>query len=323
MSSILALCALLAAAPSAQPPSTPPKVDRRVAVTFDDLPGAPVAALSNSVADFSDQTRKLLASFKAAAAPVVGFVNEGKLFPSGATEAESKAREGLLKLWADAGFELGNHTYSHRSLNRTPLEAFQADVLKGEIATRRLMRDAGMPFRYFRHPFLQVGLELDKRRAFESWLKTNGYTIAPVSMDNDEYVFAAIYADALRRKDFVRAKQTAEAYVAYMDSTFAFFEDVEQRLLGRPMSHVLLLHSNMLNADYFIRVAETLRGRGYRFVTLEEALQDEAWSRNDTYVGEWGISWLHHFEITEGRKRSPSPDPPEWITKAYEALGVR
>jgi peptidoglycan/xylan/chitin deacetylase (PgdA/CDA1 family) len=304
--------------------STPaPKIDRRVAVTFDDLPGAAAAARSNAVADLAEQQRKLLASFRGAGVPVVGFANEGKLFVAGESESDAKAREGLLRMWAEAGFELGNHTYSHRSLNRTPLDEFQKDVSRGEAVTRRLMRDAGLPFRYFRHPFLQVGLELEKRRAFEAWLGKNGYTIAPVSMDNDEYIFAAVYADALRRRDFVRAKGTAEAYVTYMDSTFAFFEDVEQRLLGRPMSHVLLLHSNALNADHFTRVAESLRARGYRFVTLEEALRDEAWSRPDTYVGAWGLSWLHHWEITEGRKRSPSPDPPEWVTKAYEALGVR
>jgi hypothetical protein len=55
-------------------------------------------------------------------------------------------------------------------------------------------------------------------------------------------------------------------------------------------------------------------------VTLEEALKDEAYARPDTYVGAWGISWLHHWELTEGRPRSPSPDPPAWISTAYAAL---
>jgi len=81
-----------------------------------------------------------------------------------------------------------------------------------------------------------------------------------------------------------------------------------------------LLHANALNADYFSRLARTLSGRGYRFITLEEALRDTAYSLPDTYVGRWGISWLHHWELTAGRKRSPSPDPPAWVTDAYQAL---
>ena len=61
--------------------------------------------------------------------------------------------------------------------------------------------------------------------------------------------------------------------------------------------------------------------RGYRFITLEEALGDEAYALPDAYVGRWGLSWLHHWELTAGRKRSPSPDPPDWVMKAYEGLG--
>ena len=105
-----------------------------------------------------------------------------------------------------------------------------------------------------------------------------------------------------------------------METVFAFVEDVSRRLLGREVRQVLLLHANALNADYFDRLARMMKARGYEFITLERALQDEAYAQPDTYVGNWGISWLHHWELTAGRKRSPSPDPPDWVTKAYEAL---
>ena len=101
-------------------------------------------------------------------------------------------------------------------------------------------------------------------------------------------------------------------YLRYMDEVFAFDEKVSRDLLGREVRQVLLLHANALNADLFGRLADALQGRGYRFITLEEALKDEAYRRPDTYVGPWGFSWLHHWEVTEGRKRSPSPDPPDW-----------
>jgi peptidoglycan/xylan/chitin deacetylase (PgdA/CDA1 family) len=223
-------------------------------------------------------------------------------------------------MWLDAGLELGNHTYSHRSLNRTPLEEFEADVVKGEAVTSRLLAARQRKLRYFRHPFLQVGLDLEKRRAFEAFLAARGYTIAPVTIDDDDYVLAAVYADALRRGDRETADRVASAYVPYMEEVLDFVEDVTTRLLGRPIPHVLLLHANALNADRFGALARALRKRGYRFVTLEEALRDGAYGRRDTYVGDWGISWLHHWEQTEGRPRSPSPDPPEWIQKAYGAL---
>jgi peptidoglycan/xylan/chitin deacetylase (PgdA/CDA1 family) len=251
---------------------------------------------------------------------VVGFVNEGELVVDGETPADALARTAVLKSWLTAGFDLGNHTYSHYSLNTTPLEDFEADVVRGEPVTRGLLAEQGRKIRYFRHPFLQVGLETEKRRAFEAFLAARGYTIAPVTIDNDEYVYAFVYAGALRRGDRAMASKVAADYLRYMDSVVAFCEDVSRNLLGREIRQVLLLHANALNADYFGKLAESIKARGYRFITLPEALADEAYGRPDTYVGRWGISWLHHWELTAGRKRSPSPDPPDWVTKAYEAL---
>lgn len=294
--------------------------ERSVAVTFDDLPGPPAGLVSNTVAGLQENTRKLLASFREHRVPVVGFVNEGKLVVEGETPADALDRAAVLKSWLAAGFELGNHTYSHKSLNTTPLEEFEADVVRGEPVTRGLLTEQGRKLRYFRHPFLQVGLDLEKRRAFEEFLAGHEYTIAPVTIDNDEYVYAFVYADALRRRDLAMASRVAVDYLRYMEAVFAFCEGVSRNLLGREMRQVLLLHANALNADYFGKLATIMKARGYRFIALPEALADEAYGRPDTYVGRWGISWLHHWELTAGKKRSPSPDPPEWVTKAYEAL---
>jgi len=311
---------VLAASLAALAADGAPGVDRRVAVTFDDLPGPAAGLVSKDVAALRKNTRKLLKAFRKQRVSVVGFVNEGKLFLAGETAREAEARTSVLAMWLDAGLDLGNHTYSHHSLNTTPLEEFEADVVRGEAVTRRLLDVRGSRLRYFRHPFLHVGLDLDKRRAFEAFLRERGYTVAPVTIDNDEYVYAAVYADALRRGDRRTARKVGEDYLRYMDAVVSFIEDVSRRLTGREIPQVLLLHANALNADYFGRLAHSMRGRGYRFIGLDEALQDEAYDLPDLYVGRWGISWLHHWELTAGQKRSPSPDPPAWLTNAYEAL---
>lgn len=314
---VAALLVTLATHGAARPAAP---AERQMAVTFDDLPGPPAGLVSNDVEALRENTRRLLAAFAQARLPVVGFVNEGKLFLEGEGPADAAARIAILKLWVDGGLELGNHSYSHRSLNRTPLEEFEADVTRGEPVTRSLLAAAGLKLRYFRHPFLQVGLELDKRRAFEAFLARSGYTVAPVTIDNDEYVYAAVYAAARRRGDGAQADRIGADYLRYMDEVVAFCEGVARRLTGREIRHVLLLHANSLNADYFSRLAGGIAARGYRFVPLESALEDEAYRLPDSYVGAWGTSWLHHWETSAGEKRSPSPDPPAWVTRAYEAL---
>jgi peptidoglycan-N-acetylglucosamine deacetylase len=294
-------------------------MERSLAVTFDDLPAA--GALSSSTpAGWRDNTRKLLAAVRAHHVPAVGFVNESKLVREGEGLAERRARVGVLEMWLDAGLELGNHTYAHPDLNKTALEDFEADVVRGEATLLALLSERGRALRYFRHPFLHVGLTLEKRRAFETFLAGRGYTVAPVTIDNDEYIYAAVYATARRRGDQEAADRIGADYLRYMEGQVAFSEDVARRLTGREISQILLLHANALNADYFDRLARLLERRGYRFVALARALEDEAYRLPDTYAGQWGISWLHHWELSAGRARSASPDPPDWVMRAYAAL---
>jgi len=298
-------------------PAAAPAADRVVAVTFDDLPAGSVAA--NDVASLRALTGKLLGAIGERGIPAVGFVNEVKLVATDGGR-DVAGRTDLLRMWVDAGLELGNHTYSHPDLNRTALASFEADVIEGETVTRRLLEAKGKRLRYFRHPFLHVGDTLEKRRAFESFLAGRGYTVAPVSVDNDEYVYAAVYADALRRGDAAAAKRVGDDYVRYVGEVFTFFEGVSRRTLGRDMRHVLLLHANALNADRFGEAADALGRRGYRFVPLEDALQDAAYRQPDTFVGAPGNSWLNHWEVTAGRAPVPTPGAAAWIGEAYSAL---
>jgi peptidoglycan/xylan/chitin deacetylase (PgdA/CDA1 family) len=295
---------------------SPSPLAREIAVTFDDLPA--VSVVNGNTSALAEFTDRLLANFARHAVPVVGFVNEGKLSVQGEGLEGKSARTALLLKWVKAGLDLGNHTYSHRSLNDLPIEEFEADVVRGEAATLALLGTFQKGLRYFRHPFLHVGLDLQKRTAFETWLKGRGYTVAPVTVDNADYVFAAVYASALRGGDAPLARKTADAYVAHMQAAFDFHEDLSQTLFGRPIRHVLLLHANELNADHVGRVFDALRARGYQFVNLARALEDPAFASPDTYVGRAGLSWLHHWEATVGKPRTNFADPPKWVMDLYE-----
>ena len=270
--------------------------------------------MANDVASLQELTRKLLSAVRKHGVPAVGFVNEGKLFVEGGGAGDVDGRVGLLRMWLDAGLELGNHTYSHRDLNTMPLDQFQADVLRGETVTRGLLKEKAQRLRYFRHPFLHVGSDLKVRRAFEVFLSSHGYTVAPVTVDNDEFVYAAVYTKALRRGDTAAAVRIADDYLRYMEQVFTFFEDVSRRVTGREIPHILLLHANTLNADRFDALAEALRQRGYRFVSVAQALEDPVYRLPDEFVGAPANSWLNHWEITAGRPPVPTPKPPEWIS---------
>src|SRR5690606_6037205 len=159
-------------------------------------------------------TKTLLKSLKKHHVPAIGFVNENKLYDGEKPDDDQVA---LLEMWLDAGLELGNHTYSHRSLNRIDLEEFRADLLKGEAITRKLMRDRGRNLRYFRHPFLHTGRSKEVKDNFAAFLGEHGYTIAPITHDNGDYIFARAFDIARDRGDRKLMKRVGDAYVPYME----------------------------------------------------------------------------------------------------------
>jgi hypothetical protein len=56
-----------------------------------------------------------------------------------------------------------------------------------------------------------------------------------------------------------------------------------------------------------------MRRRGYRFVSLDEALRDEAYRLPDDYTGPGGFSWIHRWSKTKGMAPKGEPDEPAWI----------
>jgi peptidoglycan/xylan/chitin deacetylase (PgdA/CDA1 family) len=303
-------CAVLVALGAAAP------APREVCVTFDDLPIGGV--LRHDITSSRAITSKLLATIGAHQIPAIGFVNEGKL---GGPRGVDPARTALLRMWLDAGLELGNHTFSHLDLHTHSLDEFEADVVQGEAATRDLLRERGKALRFFRHPFLHTGRTLDVKQGLETFLASRGYRIAPVTIDNDEYIFAAAYDRASARRDRGMMTRVAEAYVPYMEAKFAFFERNATDLFGREIPQILLLHANLLNADRFDALARTIEGRGYRFVSLDRALEDPAYRSADTFTGAGGITWLHRWALTKGVPReffSGEPDVPAFVAKAAQ-----
>jgi peptidoglycan-N-acetylglucosamine deacetylase len=300
------LSALLLAALAAQSPA---QTVRQVAVTFDDLP-APQGELE----DMRRITTRLLESVRRNKVPAVGFVNERKLYRRGETDARTE----LLRAWLDAGLELGNHTFSHINLHRAPLEEYKDDVLRGETVTRLLLAERGMKLRYFRHPFLFTGATPEYKQGLADFLAARGYTVAPVTIDNGDYIFADVYFKAKKRGDAETAKRVADAYVPYMESVFEHFERLSAETFGREVRQVLLLHANEINADRFDELAAMLKRRGYSFVTLEEALKDAAYREPDALYKN-GISWLHRWRMAKGLPTKWEPEAPKFVDELYKA----
>ncbi|HJT69448.1 MAG TPA: polysaccharide deacetylase family protein [Terriglobales bacterium] len=290
---------------------------RAISITIDDLPAGAANFMTSK--EILDMTAKLLGTLRDQKIPVVGFVNEKKLYKFGEVDDRIKA----LQMWLDDGFELGNHTFSHASLNRVGLKDWEEEVVRGETVTKLLLAQHNMQLRYLRHPYLDVGRDLETRRQAEAFLADRGYRIAPITMDAWDWMYAGVYEDARRRGDNALEQQLVSSYLSYTSEVFEYYEKLSRDLIGYEPKQIILLHANWLEADHIGELLDLLRKRGYQFVTLQEALGDPAYSMPDEYVGEEGTNWIDHWAITRGRPPKDTPVFPQWVIDRSKALHPR
>lgn len=291
---------------------------RKMAITIDDLPGASGRGPPRTPADLRNMNRRMLRALQAAGAPAVGFVNEAKLHVLG----ERDERTAILLDWLKAGLTLGNHTFRHKGLSKTPLLEYQDDVLRGEVITRTLLEDRQTSLVWFRHPYTHTGPDAETKRAFEGFLAARGYKVAPFTIEHADYVFAALYDDAQGRGNKAEARSLRTRYLDHLEKMCGFYEELARDTFGREIPQVLLTHVNRLNADVFPDLLKGIARRGYRFVTLEDALADPAYSTPDLYVGTNGPSWLHRFRVALklADRLVDEPEVPQDLADRYRGL---
>jgi peptidoglycan/xylan/chitin deacetylase (PgdA/CDA1 family) len=285
-----------------------------VALTFDDLP---TMALTGAAPYAQTTTKSLLDGLRRHHLPATGFVIGERLEGDGGV-----AHAKLVNQWLAAGMQLGNHTYSHLSLNKTPIEDYIADVGRADGALKPLLAARRRPLRWFRHPYLETGLTIEARRTFEDWLTAHGYRVAPVTMENSDYVFALPYDDAILRHDSAGAARIKQAYLDHTAKVVAWYRAAGLQLLGRRPSFVFLLHATRLNADSLDELAAILRRNDLHAITLDRAMRDPAYRIADDYAGPDGDEWLSRWSRTlhKALPWDSFPEPPADIAAENDRL---
>jgi len=296
-----------------------PGTQHSLAITVDDLCGA---LLGNDFAygdlkELQKINRGIPAALKAHHAWAIGFVNERKLQVQG----ERDARAELLQMWLEAGLTLGNHNYAHDDFSTTPLQKYEDDAIRGEVVTGALLNAMGQSEKYFRHPYLNTGMTMEVKTAFDGFLKERGYTIAPVTVEDADYVFNDALGYALEKKDKKMAARAKKEYLEYVDTVFDHAEKESGEMFGRQIAQVLLIHDNVLNTECLDALLEKLEKRGYKFVSLDAAMSDPAYATPDIYVGT-GILWMDRWKLALGMKLdlSKGPEPPAWAEQIFEQM---
>jgi peptidoglycan/xylan/chitin deacetylase (PgdA/CDA1 family) len=280
----------------------------QVAFTFDDLPAhgplPPGEARPQVVTD-------ILATLKREKMPpTYGFVNGFRL-------EKYPYQVHILQAWVRAGQPLGNHTYDHPELDKTPAAEYVADIAENEPILKNV--DPNGDWRWFRFPYLQEGETAAKREAVRGWLTAHHYRVAEVTLDFQDYMWNDAYGRcAALPEGETRAKAIQslhDSYLATADVYIRYGRELSQRIYKRDIPYVLLLHVGAFDAKMLPELIALFRARGFNFVTLPEAQADPAYAE-DPGIGFPGGGQMTELVATQRKITIPNANEPEKLLDA-------
>jgi peptidoglycan/xylan/chitin deacetylase (PgdA/CDA1 family) len=229
-----------------------------VALTFDDLPGPGQAKIQEV----------LLRN----GVPATGFVNGSLVY--------NKSKILSLKRWEEAGLALENHSFAHKDAGHNPVADILEDIKKNHDF---LVKNFKNTPKYYRFPFLSEGKTEADRAAILKFLGENGYRVAPVTIDFEDWAFN----NTLCFAETALARTKASRRIA----------DI---LFGRDIKHIMLLHGSENTAMALEGLVAALRADGAQFISLENAMSDEVYNIDHGFTADYGMSFLLQLVQTRG-----------------------
>src|SRR5215831_2434610 len=177
----------------------------------------------------------------------------------------------LLGPWNEAGHLIGNHTYSHRSLNS---DITAAEYEKEIIRTEAVLIGLKQFRKVFRYPALKEGNTAAKRDEVRAFLKRRGYRIGHVTIDNSDWIIDQRLTARLQKDPQADTKPYREFYLEHMWDRAQYYDALARQVMGRPVKHTILMHFSLLNGLFLGDLIEMFRSKGWQLVDAEEAFTD-------------------------------------------------
>ena len=287
-------------------PATSSDANPEVALTFDDLPVH--GPLPNGLTRENVASIIIKALQEAHSPPVYGFINAKRL-------EEDPSTGQVLQLWLDAGFPLGNHTFTHMGLNANSLSAFEQDLLADEPTLQKFMGDKD--WHWLRYPFLQEGDTIEKHRGIAAFLNQHGYRVAEVTLSFGDYAYNEPYARCIAKNDQEGIEQLKLSYMNGAADSLAQGGKMSSLVYGRDIRHVMLLHIGAFETVMLPHLLDLLKQRGFKLITLQEAESDPAYASDPDLPSAWGGTFLQQMMLA---KHIPLPVDSENRLAKIDAL---
>jgi peptidoglycan/xylan/chitin deacetylase (PgdA/CDA1 family) len=171
---------------------------------------------------------------------------------------------------------IGSHTWSHLSLTASTPEAFEQNIAQNEPALQEYAQ--GRDWRWFRYPFLWEGDTVEKRRAVRTYLHENGYRVAQVSLDFEDYAWNDAYARCSEKHDADAIRWLEQSYLETATEYIRLGREEQQIAFGHEIPNVILLHATAFTTLMLPQLLDLLHTQGFRFASLSDVERDSAYA---------------------------------------------
>jgi peptidoglycan-N-acetylglucosamine deacetylase len=242
--------------------TNPAQAQKRIALTFDDVPRERGAFLTHD-----ERTVKLIAALERAKVEQAAFfVTAGFM-----DDQDRKGGEDRIAAYAAAGHVLANHSHTHPYLSKVSAAEYLADLDRTEVWLKG--REGRRP--WFRFPYLDEGrTDKAKRDAVRAGLKARGLRNGYVTVDGADWHIEMLTQEAARAGKTMDLAALRDFYVQTHVDAANFNDALARRLLKRSPAHVLLLHETDIAALFIADLVAALRNDGWEIVTADKAFAD-------------------------------------------------
>jgi len=234
---------------------------RSIALTFDDGPNI----TDTTGLSAADRNTAILRQLAEAHLKSILFVTR--------VDTDSR-RNDLIRQWGIHGHQIGNHTATHPDFNKMSLADYEQELLTCDKA----LRDMPGFTRRFRFPYLNEGNTIEKRDGFRAFLDANSYEIGPVSVDASDWYYSERLSHRLKMDPHADTRPYRDAYLRHLYDRAQYYDGLSRNVLGRSVSHVLLLHHNLINALFLRDVIQMFKRKGWKLIDSAIAFKDPVYA---------------------------------------------
>jgi peptidoglycan/xylan/chitin deacetylase (PgdA/CDA1 family) len=241
---------------------------------------------------------------KTAKALLQAGVPEAYGFVNGSQVHDDRDNEESVRLWVRAGYQIGNHTFSHEGLDAVTAEFYQNDIVANEVILKQFAAP-GANWHWFRYPHLSEGDTLEKKQAVRDFLDGQSYRVAQVTVDYPDWLFDAAYGRCLKQGRVDRTEWLKALYLKKAVYSFVEAQQESRKLFGRDVPQIFLVHYSRCTGEVMPELLAGLKAHGARFITLEQAQSDPVFDMDPGIVLPSGENFLamhalSRFPPTEG-----------------------